>query len=77
MEVYYELLRDPNTKRFVRGAAEGNPVVSAVADLLEKNELPPFSEMKKYFAPTGIFGYNDPSGIHFGMYSLRPIGLDE
>lgn len=77
MEVYYELLRDPNTKRFVRGAAEGNPVLGAVANLLDENELPPFSEMKKYFAPTGIFGYNDPSGIHFGMYSLRPLGLDE
>jgi hypothetical protein len=29
-------------------------------------------EFKKYFAPSGGFAYDEPSGIHFGRYTLKP-----
>ena len=38
---------------------------------LERNELPDFDKLKKYFAPSGTFAYDEPSGMHLGSFTLR------
>lgn len=68
----YEMAKAPNVKDFVRSRGEQNPVAKRIAELIEKNELPPFDEFKKYFAPSGSFAYDEPTGIHFGRYTLKP-----
>lgn len=35
------------------------------------HELPTFDELKKYFAPSGSFMYDEPGGVHFAAYTLR------
>jgi len=67
----YELAKSPNIRQFVASRGENNPIVKRIAELIENNELPPFDEFKKYFAPTGSFGYDEPTGMHFGRYTLK------
>lgn len=68
----YELARSDQTKSFLQSRGENNPQLRPFSDMLRRNELPPFDEFKKYFAPSGGFAYDEPSGIHFGSYTLRP-----
>lgn len=68
----YELAKSDQTKLFLKNAGDRNPTARGVSDLLQRNELPPFDEFKKYFAPSGGFAYDEPSGIHFGRYTLKP-----
>jgi len=67
----YELAKSSQIKDFVRSRGEKSPVAKRIAELIEKNELPPFDEFKKYFAPSGAFAYDEPTGIHFGRYTLK------
>lgn len=67
----YDLAKDENSRNMLRKAGENNIVAKKFSELLDKNDLPPFSEFEKYFAPTGMFGYDEPDGIHFGFFTLR------
>jgi hypothetical protein len=67
----YELLKSEDTRRFVRQRGQDNPVVSQISSMLDRNELPPFEDFKKYFAPSGTFAYDEPSGMHLGSFTLK------
>ncbi len=69
----YELGNSEQIKALARGRGEAssNPAVKRMAELMDQKELPPFSEFEKYFAPTGIFAYDEPNGIHLGRYTLK------
>lgn len=69
----YEMARSEETRRFVRAAGENNPIAKRFDELLRRNELPPYDELKKYFAPGGMFGYDTPDGIHLGSFTIRPL----
>ncbi|XZE55573.1 hypothetical protein SH139x_001588 [Planctomycetaceae bacterium SH139] len=69
----YELARDPKNQAFLKQQGENNPVVKMFSDTLEKHELPAFSAFSKYFAPSGGFAYDDPTGIHYSIFTLRPL----
>ncbi|MEM0924889.1 MAG: hypothetical protein AAGJ83_02510 [Planctomycetota bacterium] len=77
MRFIYDLIKDDNSKNFLRMASENNVVARQFSQLLDQNELPPFSEFEKYFAPTGMFGYDEADGIHFGFFTLRADLEDE
>jgi len=76
VKLIYDLLKDENTRRFFRGAGENNVVAGKFAELLERNELPAFSQFEKYFAPTGMFGYDEANGIHLGFFTLRATPVE-
>ncbi len=67
----YDLAQSPDTRKFLRARSKENPVAGQIVDLLERDELPPFEKFELYFAPSGFFGYDEPNGIHFGMFTLR------
>ena len=72
IRLFYDLAKEETSKQALRRWGENNnPVAQQLSDLLERNELPKFSEFEKYFAPTGMFGYDEPDGMHFGFYTLR------
>lgn len=77
VKVMYDMIKDENSRRFLRQAGENNVVAQKFAALLDRNELPAFSEFEQYFAPTGFFGYNEAGGIHFGFFTLRAQPVDE
>lgn len=68
----YELARSDQARTFLDSRSEGNRAARSVGELLKRNELPPFDEFQKYFAPTGGFAYDEPNGIHFGRFTLKP-----
>ena len=71
MRQVYELARSEDTRKFLRKRADKNEGAKKVIDLLSRNELPPFEKFEKYFAPSGTFAYDEPSGIHLGSFTLR------
>jgi hypothetical protein len=71
IRLLYDMAKDENSKQMLRRAAENNPAAAKFSALLDKYDLPPFSEFEKYFAPTGAFAYDEPDGMHFGFYTLR------
>lgn len=68
----YDLGSSPQVREFAKQRGENNPVGKRISELMEANDLPPFDEFKKYFAPSGTFGYDEPTGMHFGRYTLKP-----
>jgi len=66
----YELAKSDQTRSTLQNRNDG--VSRALGELLRRNELPPFDEFKKYFAPAGSFAYDEPGGIHFGRFTLKP-----
>jgi len=40
--------------------------------MLDRHQMPDFEQFKKYFAPSGSFAYDEPSGMHLGTFTLRP-----
>lgn len=70
---FYELAQEPNSKQQLRKLGESNPVAAKFAELLERQQLPPFSVFEKYFGSGGIFAYDEPNGIHIGSFNLKPI----
>lgn len=72
----YELVKSPDTRRFLQNAGENNPVAKKMVDLLEQNELPGFDKFEKFFAPSGSFAYDEPSGMHLGSFTLRADSND-
>lgn len=77
IKVIYDLAKDENSRNLIRQAGENNLVARKFSELLDQNELPPFSEFEKYFAPTGFFGYDEADGIHFGFFTLRADPSDK
>ncbi|TWU42813.1 DUF3352 domain-containing protein [Novipirellula artificiosorum] len=71
LRLLYELAKSEDSRGFLRKAGEKNVVARNFSELLERNELPEYEAFEKYFAPGGVFGYNEPTGIHFGAFNLR------
>ncbi len=71
MRQMYELAKSPDTRKFLRRAAENNPVAAQVVAMLDRNEMPDFEQFEKYYAPSGTFAYDEPGGIHLGTFTLR------
>jgi hypothetical protein len=67
----YDLAQADSSRQFLRRAGENNVVARQMSDLVGRHELPPFSDFEKYFAPSGTFAYDEPTGIHFGSFTLR------
>ncbi|TWU41208.1 hypothetical protein Q31b_26470 [Novipirellula aureliae] len=69
---FYELAKADDSRKFLRTQGEKSSAAKQFSELLERNQLPPYEEFRQYFAPGGVFGYNEPTGIHFGSFSLKP-----
>ena len=71
LRVFYEMARDPANKQRLQDNSANNPVFAALAQVLEKHELPPFSVIEKYMTPSGAFVTEDESGLHYTAFSLK------
>ena len=71
MKQVYDLAKSPNTRGMIRQAGQNNAFAGKIAAMLERNQMPEFEKFEKYFAPSGTFAYDEPSGMHFGSFTLR------
>lgn len=71
LQLFYELARDPQNRERLKGLAKNNGFFGALLSALEKHELPPFSVIAKYLAPSGGFLVEEETGLHYMSFSLR------
>ena len=71
LQLFYELARDGKNRERLKQLAEGNPFFAALSSALDKHELPPFSVISKYLAPSGGFLVEEETGLHYMSFSLR------
>lgn len=71
LQLFYELARDKSNRERLRQISDNNGFFKALLAALEKHELPPFSVISKYLAPSGGFLVEDESGMHYMSFSLR------
>jgi hypothetical protein len=68
---WYSLLTSPKTRDQLNENKAKSPWLAALADLLEKNQLPPFEVLAPYFAPGGGIMYDTDNGYHGISFTLR------
>jgi hypothetical protein len=66
----YEIARSDSTKQRLADAGD-NPLFTALHRALDKNELPPFDVLAKYFSPTGTIVTNTETGIHWMEFAMK------
>jgi hypothetical protein len=71
MKFFYELATSDRAKSGLQRGAERNPFLKSVNSAMEKNPLPPFSVLQKYFAPQGSMVIDDETGIHLMDFTLK------
>jgi hypothetical protein len=71
--ILYEMANSEETAQSVENRGGDNPIAGRVAELMRRNDWPEWEDLEKYFSVSGIFGYDEPGGIHFGSLNLRPI----
>lgn len=61
-----------NTRSALDYEAEESELASRMKKVLDDNPIPDFSELEKYFAPSGAFITNDDTGLHMLSFQLKP-----
>jgi hypothetical protein len=74
---WYELLTSPKTREQLNENKAKNPVLAALAETLEQNQLPPFDVLAPYFAPGGGILYDTDNGYHGISFTLRDIKAEQ
>lgn len=68
---FYEgMLNQPITEE-MRMAAETNPLLKAFIAARDRNTLPPFEVLQRYYAPQGALLIDDATGLHLIDFGLR------
>ena len=67
----YELLRSDETRQRLGEMADGSQLFGALHEAMNDSPLPPFSELKKYFAFSGGLATSDKTGIHSVGFTYR------
>jgi hypothetical protein len=68
---WYDLLTSPKTREQLNEKKAKNPILAALAETLEQNQLPPFDVLAPYFAPGGGILYDTDNGYHGISFTLR------
>jgi hypothetical protein len=71
LQLFYELARDPQNRERLKGLAQNNGFFGALLSALEKHELPAFSVISQYLAPSGGYLVEEETGLHYMTFSLR------
>lgn len=71
--ILYEMANSDETAQSVENRGGENPIAGRVAELMRRDDWPEWEDLEKYFSVSGIFGYDEPGGIHIGSMNLRPI----
>ncbi|MCM2369061.1 DUF3352 domain-containing protein [Aporhodopirellula aestuarii] len=71
--VFYDMAASSTFSETLLRRGENNRVAKRFGDLLDRQQLPSFDELRKYFGVSGSFGYDESGGLHFGLMNLRPL----
>jgi hypothetical protein len=68
---WYGVLTSEETRTLIDENKADNPVLSALADVMDEHKLPPFDVLARYMAPGGGILYDTDSGYHVISFDLR------
>jgi hypothetical protein len=68
---WYDLLTSERTRELIEENKQDNPVLTALADVLDQHKLPPFDVLAPYLAPGGAIFYDTDTGYHAIGFTLR------
>ncbi len=71
LQLFYELARDPANRERLRQVSANNGFFIALLAALDNHQLPEFSVIAKYLAPSGGFLVDEESGLHYMSFGLR------
>ena len=71
--VLYDLAASPTLAGAFDRRGANSPVAQKFSELLQRQNLPKFEQLRKYFNVSGSFAYNEADGLHFGTMTLRPL----
>lgn len=71
--VFYEMAASPKSARLLKERGGEDGFRTKLGNLLERQELPEFEELRRYFNVSGGYAYDEPGGLHFGILNLRPL----
>ncbi len=77
MRFMFDLLKTDSVNGMISSGAEGNKYIAGIKNRLDKNPLPDFDDIKKYFKPSGSFATTDDTGYHFLIFGLREKPITE
>jgi hypothetical protein len=67
----YDLATSEKAKSFLQNESTRNPFLKSINSSIDKQPLPPFSAIQKYFSPSGGIVTDDDSGIHLLDFTLK------
>ncbi|HPZ83974.1 MAG TPA: hypothetical protein PL064_11090, partial [Thermogutta sp.] len=71
VRVFYEGVVNQPITEAMRTSAESNPLLKAFIAARERNALPPFEVLQRYYAPQGALLIDDATGLHLIDFGLR------
>lgn len=71
MRFMYELATSEESRKRLAEQSEDNEYFARLNEALEKNPLPPFDVLKKYFAPAGSLIVDEETGWQYISFTLR------
>jgi hypothetical protein len=71
--VLYDMAASPTFADSLMRRGERRPTAKKFADLLQRQKMPSFDDLRQYFNVSGSFAYDEPGGLHFGTMNLRPL----
>jgi hypothetical protein len=73
----YELANSEQTRKQLAKQGEENEFFGKVGDVLDRNPLPPFEVIAKYFSPSGAMMVEEETGWQYIDFSLRKEESEE
>jgi hypothetical protein len=77
MRFMYELATSEASRKRLAEQAESNDYFARLNEALEKNPLPPFEVIGKYFAPSGALLVDEETGWQYINFTLRRESTEE
>jgi hypothetical protein len=77
MRFLYELATSEASRKRLAEQAESNDYFARLNEALEKNPLPPFEVIGKYFAPSGALLVDEETGWQYINFTLRREAAEE
>ncbi|MEM6981213.1 MAG: DUF3352 domain-containing protein, partial [Planctomycetota bacterium] len=69
----YDTLKSKGMNREFWGGKNNKRLGNEMASLLSRQTLPNFDLLSRYFFVSGIYGADEPGGVHLGAITLRPF----
>lgn len=71
--IFYEMAASPKSARVLKERGGEDGFRTRLGNLLDRQDLPEFDELRRYFNVSGGYAYDEPGGLHFGLLNLRPL----